>query len=171
MQCTDFLDTIPHVKAVETADTAMSARHIAEKQLRRHAAICGKQAAELYGLEVLGESIETNKRNFTRFLVLAHENKATQLLSESVINKASLVFSLPHEVGGLSSVLAVLSFYKLNLTKIQSLPKIGAEWEYLFYINLTFDSLIKFEQALTAITPLIKDFKILGTYEEGKQSI
>ena len=171
MQCTDFLDTLPHAKMVEKEDTAGSAKWIAEKQLKGHAAICGKQAAQIYNMEVLAEGIETNKRNFTRFLAIADRWTADEVLRGVDKNKASLVFSLPHTAGSLSKVLAVLSFYDMNLTKIQSLPIIGREWEYLFYINLTFTDFMRYKQALDAIRPLTKDLKILGEYAEGKQSV
>ncbi|MTU53353.1 prephenate dehydratase, partial [Parabacteroides merdae] len=78
---------------------------------------------------------------------------------------------LPHTAGSLSKVLSVLSFYDMNLSKIQSLPIIGREWEYLFYINLTFTDYLRYKQALDAIRPLTKDLKILGEYAEGKQSV
>ncbi|MEG1749688.1 MAG: prephenate dehydratase [Tannerellaceae bacterium] len=171
MQCSDFIDTLPNAKVVEKEDTAMSARWIAENKLKGHAAICGKQAAAIYGLETLAEGIETNKRNFTRFLVIADQWTADEWMREVDKNKASLVFSLPHTAGSLAKVLSVFSFYDMNLTKIQSLPIIGREWEYLFYINLTFTDYARYKQALDAIRPLIKNCKILGEYAEGKQSV
>ena len=171
MQCTEFLDTLPNAKVVEMEDTAGSARWIAENQLEGHAAICGKLAAEIYHMEVLAEGIETNKRNFTRFLAIADRWTADEIMRNVDKNKASLVFALPHTSGSLSKVLSVLSFYDMNLTKIQSLPIIGREWEYLFYINLTFTDYLRYRQALDAIRPLTKDFQILGEYAEGRQSI
>ncbi|MDR0506156.1 MAG: prephenate dehydratase [Dysgonamonadaceae bacterium] len=166
MQCADYLNTLPHVKIVEESDTASSARMIAEKQQKGHAAICSRYAAELYGLKILKEGIETNKRNFTRFLLLANQWLADDMLKDSEINKSSVVFTLPHTEGSLSKVLIILSFYDVNLTKIQSLPIIGREWEYLFYVDLTFKSLLKYKQGLDAIRPLTRDFRILGEYKE-----
>lgn len=171
MQCTEFLDTLPNVKVVEKGDTAMSARWIAQNKLEGHAAICGKLAAEIYGMEVLAEGIETNKRNFTRFLAISDKWNADDLLRDTYKNKASIVFAVPHSAGSLSKVLSVLSFYDMNLSKIQSLPIIGREWEYLFYINLCFTDYTRYKQAMDAIIPLTKDFKILGEYAEGKQSV
>lgn len=171
MQCSDFLNTLPRAKVVEKEDTAMSAKWISENKLKGHAAICGKRAAEIYGMNILAEGIETNKRNFTRFLVIADRWAADELQRGTDKNKSSLVFALPHSSGSLSKVLSVLSFYDMNLSKIQSLPIIGREWEYLFYIDLTFTDYTRYRQALDAIRPLTKDFKILGEYEEGKQSV
>ena len=166
MQCANFLDTLPRVKVVEEDDTALCAKNIAENQLKGHAAICSSYAAELYGLTVLEEGIETNKRNFTRFLLLANSWLAEDLVNESEIDKSSIVFTLPHTEGSLSKILTILSFYDVNLTKIQSLPILGREWEYLFYVDLTFKSLLKYKQGLDAVRPLTKEFRILGEYKE-----
>lgn len=168
MQCEQFLSRHPHMKMVEKPDTAGSAKEIADKNLKAHAAICGKYAAELYGLKILEENIQTIKRNFTRFLIIADPVEATELKKGRNINKASLVFTLPHTQGSLSKVLAIFSFYGINLSKIQSLPILGREWEYRFYINLTFDDYVRYKQSIDAVRPLINDFKILGEYEEFK---
>lgn len=122
----DFLKTLPGMKIVERDDTAGSAREIAEGRLAGTAAICGADAARLYGLEILRRGIETNKHNFTRFLLLADERRAAEFADPAHTDKASLLFTLPHTRGSLSKVLTVLSFYDINLTKIQSLPIIGA---------------------------------------------
>ena len=167
MQCDDFLDRYPHLKAVESDDTALSAKDIAEKQITGRAAICSRLAAEYYGLEILADGIETNKRNFTRFLIFATPAIAKKMVQKIKVDKSSLVFTLPHEEGSLAQILAILSFYKLNLTKIQSLPIIGQEFEYQFYINLKFDDYQRYRKALDAIRPLLKDFKILGEYKEA----
>ena len=168
MQCEDFLDAHKNLRAVESDDTALSAKEIAENKIIGRAAICSRLAAELYGLEILAEGIETNKRNFTRFLIIAKPDLAYKMNRLMVLNKSTLVFTLPHEEGSLSKVLSVLSFYHMNLTKIQSLPIIGREWEYQFYINLTFDDYDRYRQSLDAIRPLTNEFQILGEYREGK---
>ena len=167
MQCDDFLDTMPNVKVVEHEDTALAAKEIADNNLNGVAAICSSYAAELYNLEVLASGIETNKRNFTRFLVLAQEQMLAELQNNN-IDKSSLVFVLPHSEGSLSRVLSVLSFYGINLTRIQSLPIIGREWEYQFYIDLTFSDYHRYKQSIEAIMPLVADLKILGEYSKGK---
>jgi prephenate dehydratase len=171
MQCADFLDTLPHIRLVEKEDTALSARLIAENKLKGHAAVCSRRAAEIYHLDILAEGIETNKHNFTRFLVLADAATASAMLEGTVRNKASLVFALSHATGSLSKALSVLSFYDMSLTKIQSLPIIGREWEYLFYVDLAFTDYTRYRQSLEALIPLTKDFQILGEYAEGRQTI
>lgn len=164
MQCGQYLHKHPNLKIVEKTDTAGSAREIAENYLLGHAAVCGKYAAELYGLHVLEEGIETNKRNFTRFLILADPVMAKELTAGQTIDKASLVFTLPHTQGSLAKILTIFSFYDINLSKIQSIPIIGREWEYRFFINLTFDDYVRYRQSIEAVRPLISDFKILGEY-------
>ena len=167
MQCRSFLSNHPNIKAVEADDTAGSAAYIVDNQSHGCAAICSADAARLYGLRILEDSIEDNKHNFTRFLVACHPQKADLLRSLAEVDKSSIVFSLPHEEGSLSKVLTILSFYDINLTKIQSLPVIGHEWEYLFYVDLTFDNFTRYRQAIDAITPLVKSIKILGEYKEN----
>ena len=167
MQCTDFFSTLPGVKVVEHEDTALAARDIKAGNITGHAAICSERAAEIYGLNVLAKGIETNKRNFTRFLIFGNPWVVEEIQKDDVINKASIVFTLPHNEGSLSKVLSVFSFYDINLTKIQSLPIIGREWEYQFYVDFKFDDLERYKQSLSAIKPLINELKTLGEYAEG----
>ncbi len=169
MQCEKFLRRYPYLKAVEKDDTAGSAAEIARKGLFGHAAICGEYAAKLYGLDILAYHIETNPHNYTRFLVLTHDN-GTLINSHSNIqniNKAMVQFTLPHTTGALSKVLAIFSFYDINLTKIQSTPIIGCEWEYRFYVDLTFNSLERYRQALEAVRPLSNQLSVLGEFADA----
>lgn len=165
MQCRGFLSKHPNVKAVEDEDTAGSAEMINRLQKKHWAAICHADAAKIYNMKVLEDGIEDNKHNFTRFLVVSNPLKADFLRPLNHTDKASLVFSLPHEEGSLSKILTILSFYGINLTKIQSLPVIGHEWEYMFYVDVTYDDLIRYRQSIDAITPLTKELKILGEYK------
>lgn len=170
MQCEQYLRRHPNLKMIERFDTAGSARDISEQHLTGHAAVCGEYAAELYGLDILEKGIETNRRNFTRFLIIADPLLAAEIgPRESEIDKASLVFTLPHTGGALSKILTVLSFYDMNLTKIQSMPIIGREWEYRFYVDLTFESLVRYHQAIEAVRPLAGDLTILGEYAQCKK--
>ncbi|MBQ4391648.1 MAG: prephenate dehydratase [Prevotella sp.] len=171
MQCRRFLEQHPSMKLVEGEDTAGSAMMIARQNRRGWAAICHAEAAKLYGLKVLENHIEDNKHNFTRFLIVSRPEDADGLRPITEANKSSIVFSLPHEEGSLSSVLAILSFYHINLTKIQSLPIIGREWEYLFYVDVMYNEPTRFHQSIDAITPLTRDLRILGEYKEGRQTM
>ena len=166
-QCETFLQQHPELKAVQAEDTALSAKEIMEQQLRGHAAICSVHAAKLYGMRILQESIETNKHNFTRFLVIADRWRVDELKAEGIgsqPDKANIVFSLPHEEGSLSQILSIFTFYRINLTKIQSLPIIGREWEYMFYVDVTYNDYTRFRQSIDAMRPLTKELTILGEY-------
>lgn len=171
-QCEQFLLRYPNMKRIEKFDTAGSAKEIAEQNLLGHAAVCGEYAAQLYGLNILERSIETNKRNFTRFLILADSTIMPELKpSEKDVDKSSIVFTLPHTKGTLSKVLTILSFYDINLSKIQSMPIVGREWEYRFYADLTFDSYIRYRQAIEAARPLTNELRVLGEYVECKKEV
>ena len=170
-QCHKFLESYPNLKVVEGEDTARSAENICKNHLHGHAAIASRYAAELYGMKILQEGIETNKHNFTRFLVTCDPWIANDLRDQATINKANIVFCLPHTEGSLSKVLSIFSFYGINLTKIQSLPIIGREWEYQFYVDVMFTDYLRYKQAIDAVTPLTKAIKILGEYAEGESTI
>ena len=165
MQCRDFLKQFRNCKIVEADDTAGAAEAISRLGIKGHAAICSKFAAPIYHMKVLREAIEDNKHNFTRFLCLCDPWNADAIRRTRQINKSSIMFSVPHEKGELSHVLSVLSFYDINMTKIQSLPIIGHEWEYLFYVDITFADYSRYRQCIEAIRPLTRQISILGEYE------
>lgn len=162
-----FFKQYPHIKLVESADTALSAKNISENRLMGAAAIASEAAAEKYGLEIISREIETNKKNFTRFLALYKPN-GTLRYKENAPEKASLSFSLPHTTGSLSQVLSIFSFYGINLTKIQSIPILGKEFRYHFLVDLTFDDAERYWQALEAIRPLTAEMTVLGEYKKGR---
>lgn len=159
-QTREFFKNYPWIRLVESEDTAKSAAEVSENRLSGVGAVASVLAAELYGLEILAESIETYKQNFTRFLVF---DDAMQV-DVTAVNKASMCFTLPHTPGSLAHVLTILSFYGMNLTRIQSLPIPGQEWQYFFYVDIKFDDHQRYEQALAAVRPLMEDLNILGEY-------
>ncbi len=164
-QCLDFFRQHPHIRLVETVDTALSARNIRENNVQDVGAIASTLAASLYDMELLAEGIETNKKNHTRFLVLEKAEKAT-FAPEA--NKVSLCFAVDHAVGSLYKVLAVLAAYNVNLTKIQSAPIIGKPWEYQFFLDFVTEGKVGHQQAIEAIQPLTHDLHILGIYPTGQ---
>ena len=170
-QCHEFLNPLRRkgVKLVDSEDTALSAKRINENKLKGIGCIASDLAAELYGLDILAPNIETNKRNFTRFLVIANNDVYENHLKNKKLNKSSINFKLPNENGSLSRVLSILAYYKINLTKIQSLPVVGKEWEYMFYADLVFDDYKTYRASLDAIRPLTIDLEILGEYQKGKR--
>ena len=159
-QTREFFKDYPWIRLVESEDTAKSAADVAQNGLMGVGAVASTLAADLYGLEILAESIETYKQNFTRFLVF-DDSLEVDLLKT---NKASMCFTLPHAPGSLAHVLTIMSFYGMNLTRIQSLPIPGQEWQYFFYVDIKYEDRIRFEQAIAAVRPLMEDLNILGEY-------
>ncbi len=170
LQCQLFFDSYPEIKLLDSIDTALSAKEISEKKLKGVGAICSIMAAEKYGLEVLAEGIETNKMNYTRFLILS-DRIGYHKIDKKSINKSSLAFALHHETGSLSKVLSILSYYNINLTKIQSMPIMGMDWEYQFYVDVTFNDYVMYRQALDAIRPFNSRLEIMGEYSKGKTAL
>ena len=156
-----FEKNAPWIKLIESEDTAKSAGEIAKSGEKGVGAVASALAAQLYGLNILAPGIETYKQNFTRFLIL----DPTLTVPREQINKAILCFTLPHKPGSLAQILTILSFYEMNLTRIQSLPIPGHEWQYFFYADIKFSSVERYLQALSAVRPLIEDFQILGEYK------
>lgn len=159
-QTREFFKDYPWIRLVESEDTAKSAADVAAEGIMGVGAVASVLAADLYGLEILAESIETYKQNFTRFLILDDELD----VDRKKINKASMCFTLPHTPGSLAHVLTIMSFYGMNMTRIQSLPIPGQEWQYFFYVDIKFDDYVRYEQALAAVRPLMEDMNILGEY-------
>ena len=160
-----FERNCPWIKMVESEDTAKSAIDIAREGLKGVGAVASELAAEQNGLDILAPGIETYTQNFTRFLILDD----SILTARNRIGKASLCFTLPHKPGSLAQVLTILSFYDMNLTRIQSLPIPGQEWQYFFYADITFSTYNRYRQALKAVRPLMAELNILGEYESGMQ--
>ena len=164
LQCKDFFSNYPNIKLVESNDTAQSAKDIFENKINKRAAIASKEAAYLYNLNILKDSIQTIKNNVTRFVIIQKDKQ----LENNSYNKVSLKFTLDHKRGSLAAVLNVMSDCKLNLTKIQSLPVIKTPGKYSFFVDLTFDSQSFFEKAYSILKIMTLELKILGKYLSGK---
>lgn len=160
-QTRKFFKKHPNITLVESEDTALSAARVAREHLMGVGAVASALAAEKFGLEILQPGIETYKQNHTRFLVMDDGIN----IPEEEIDKASLCFTLPHKPGALAHILTVLSFYDMNLTRIQSLPIPGREWQYFFYADIKFGSYERYQQAIAAVLPLMEDLQILGEYK------
>ncbi|TDE31150.1 MULTISPECIES: prephenate dehydratase [Flavobacterium] len=165
LQCMEFLKKYPNIKLVEDKDTAETARRIHQKQLKGIAAIASKTASELYDLEILFPEIQTINNNMTRFVILKKENS---FVAEKEINRASIKFELDHKRGSLAAVLNVMSDCKLNLTKIQSLPKIETPWKYSFFVDVTFEEYEDYAKAKALLAIMAEYFKVLGEYKNTK---
>jgi len=166
LQCKTFFKQYPHIKLIEASDTADVARKISEEKLLGIAAIAPKEAAHIYGLNLLATSIQTIKNNVTRFVVVQQKNGA---LPKDQVNKASLKFVLDHQRGSLAAVLNVMSDCLLNLTKIQSLPVIETPGKYAFFVDMTFDTYEQYDKARKILAIMALEFKILGEYADAKK--
>ena len=164
LQCRDFLKENPSIKLVEEKDTANVAKKISNTKTMGIGAIASKLAAKIYDLNLIKEDIQSIKKNQTRFVVLKKDNNLDKLQ----INKASLKFELDHKRGSLAAILNVLSDCKLNLTKIQSMPKIETPWRYSFFVDVTFENLDNYLKAKSIIQIMAKEFKVLGEYKNSK---
>ncbi|HEX8545398.1 MAG TPA: prephenate dehydratase [Cytophagaceae bacterium] len=163
LQCEQYLSQYPHIKVEEYHDTADSVRDIKSKDQHTVAAIAGRYAATLYGMEIVAEGIETEKKNFTRFMVLSTEKKAKVEDRE----KATLSFQLPNKVGALASLLKVIVDNNINLTKIQSIPILGKPDEYTFYVDCEWSNYNDFRKSIE-VRSLVSELTILGEYKKGK---
>ncbi len=165
LQCKEFFKKYPHIKLVEDVDTAEVAKRISKENLVGIAAIAPKIAAEIFDLAIIEDEIQTIKENSTRFVIVQTEQPK---LKENV-NKASLKFQLDHKRGSLAAILNVLSDCKMSLTKIQSLPVIETPWKYSFFVDATFDDYKNYEKAKVIIEIMAEEFKVLGTYKNGRK--
>jgi prephenate dehydratase len=166
LQCKAFFKNYPHIKLVEDVDTAEVAKRIAKENLIGIGAIAPKIAAEIFDLEIIEDEIQTIKDNATRFVIVQTEAPKNGI---DQINKASLKFQLNHKRGSLAAILNVLSDCKMSLTKIQSLPVIETPWKYSFFVDVTFEDYKDYEKAKTIIEIMAEEFKVLGTYKNGRK--
>ncbi len=169
LQCQVFFDRYHDIKLIESMDTALSAKMIREENLMGVGAIASQLAAEKYDLEIMASGIETNKKNYTRFLILGNGRHGAA--AKNAVNKASIHFAVSHKIGCLSKILSILSYYEINLSKIQSMPIVGRDWEYQFFVDLEFTDYGLYRQSLEAIKPFTSDLGILGEYTRGKSII
>ena len=164
-QCRKFLKQHPHIKLIESTDTALSAKWVSDENLVGVAAIASSQAASMYDLEILAAGIETNKKNYTRFLILDRNDSA---IKHHHNNKFSVSFSLANNIGSLSQILNILAEQGANLTKIQSVPLVGKEWQYIFFIDFVLGNNLTHTETINALKTATKELKILGNYATGK---
>ncbi len=161
-QCDDFLEDNPQIKVSEGMDTASCAQKIKAQNLKETAAIANQLAAKLYGLDILERRIETNKKNYTRFLILA--NKPAE---ETEFNKASLSFQTGNGVGELAKVLSCFAEQNINLSKIQSMPVLGRRNEYEFYVDIEWKKNAQYDQAIRKVLKHTINFNIMGEYKKN----
>jgi prephenate dehydratase len=158
-QCMTFLNDHPGITLIESDDTAGSARDISVNKLSGVAAIASANAARLYGLDIIANGIETYKKNYTRFLIIGHKSKGNR-----DGNKTSVCFSVGHQPGSLANVLVKLAELEINLTKIQSVPRLNGSWEYMFYLDLELPDSSSIEVLQNELNEYTRDLEVLGVY-------
>lgn len=162
-QCMTFLNQYPGITLVESDDTAGSAKLISEHRLKKIAAIASSNAAEIYGLEIIAEGIETYKKNYTRFLVIGSEDKGNKNG-----NKVSICFATGHQPGSLAAVLVKLAEMDINLSKIQSVPRLNGGWEYMFYLDLELPANSDINIIEKILEKYTSNLEVLGVYNKGE---
>lgn len=163
-QCMTFLNHYPKITLIESDDTAGSARQISEEKLKNVAAIASSNAAEIYGLDILAPGIETYKKNYTRFLVIGKPDK-----SKNEGNKVSICFSTGHKPGSLATVLVRLAELDVNLSKIQSVPRLNGEWEYMFYCDLELPDNTDVDMIINVLDNYTTNLEVLGVYNKRSE--
>jgi len=162
-QCLDFFDDYPNIQLIEGTDTAACAKRVRDEQLTDTVAVANTLAAKLYGLDVLERRIESNKKNYTRFLILTDRERAEKIKA----NKASLCFQVSNQVGALAKVLNIFAEAELNMSKIQSMPVLGKRNEYNFYVDVEWNKREQYDKAITQVLKYTQNFNILGEYEKN----
>ena len=164
LQCAVFFEQYPHIKLVESGDTAETARRIHDENLLGIGAVASPTAAKLYDLDILAAGIHTVKSNKTRFVIVKTVNKE---FPKEDINKASIKFELDDTPGSLATILNVMNNCKLNLTKIQSMPIIETPFQYSFFVDVVFEKYKHYEKAKKILELMTTHFKVLGEYKKG----
>lgn len=162
-QCIDFFDEYPHLNVVESVDTAACAKKIRDEELKDTVAIANTLAAEMYGLNIIERRIESNKKNYTRFLILKNDRSD----DEKAINKASICFQVSNRVGALSKVLNIFAENNVNLTKIQSMPVLGKRNEYYFYVDIEWTNMENYDTVVRKALKYTVNFNIMGEYTKN----
>lgn len=158
-QCRAYLEE-KGLEAISAYDTAGSVKMLKTTGVVDAAAIASGRAAEVYGMEVLARGIETHAQNYTRFLVIGHEDHAP-----TSDDKTSIAFIVEHRPGTLHRALGSIAGNDINLTKIESRPLLGKPWEYVFFIDiLGHRKDAKIRKALTELGQSCRSVKILGSY-------
>jgi len=161
IQCQDFLNQYPHIKILEHADTAESAKEIRENFMRGVASIANRLAAKEFKLKLLRENIETNSLNFTRFLILCRD---ADYKNNDLATKATIRFEAEDKPGSLSKILQLIFSHKINMTKIQSIPVLGRPYYYGFHIDLEWDNIKNYRLLMEELKVKAKNIIHFGEY-------
>jgi prephenate dehydratase len=163
-QCRKFLASHPEFEVMPFYDTAGSVKHILEQELRDVAGIAPELAAAQYGGQILVPSIEDHAQNLTRFHLVRRMQDPWLVGPLQLEDKMSLAFAIEHRPGTLVTALERLAWAGVNLTKIESRPVPGSPWEYVFYVDVRFETPGQAEAAVRALVEHCRMVKVLGRY-------
>ena len=164
MQCHEYLEKyFPKAERKELGDNAKVAKLINDGKITYAAAISNLRSSELYGLQVIDKGIESNKKNYTRFLILSKHGNPTEMA-----NKASICFEVGHFYGALARVLNIFAENKINLNKIQSIPIIGKPNEYTIHVDIEWDKPENYDKAIHQVLKNASSLSILGEYKRAE---
>jgi chorismate mutase/prephenate dehydratase len=165
-ECSRFIAALPGARAVPTADTGIAARDVAAAGDPAVAAIAPPQAAEKYGLVELAANLADHPDNFTRFLLIEAVAPEQRTPSDGTGRRTSLLFAARNEAGALARILGIFGEERVNLSKLESRPRPGKTWEYLFYADLDGDAAeARVATALTRARDRCAEFQVLGSYD------
>jgi len=165
-QCRQFLDRHQDWELVTARDTGSAVKRVADSDGNTEAAIASQEAADMYHMAVIEEGIETNPRNFTRFVIIGYEP-----VEGRTRQKSSLVFSTGNRPGALFELLKIFTDNRINLVKLESRPIHGKPWEYMFYVDLEADAESDtFNSVLKTIEDNTDYLKVLGSYPTGMET-
>lgn len=166
-QCAEYIASeFGEISLDDNFDTAGAAKNISKNQIKDAAAIGNERTANIYGLCILDKGIETNKRNYTRFLILSKQHQVNE-----EANKASVCFEVGHFYGALARVLNIFAENEINLTKIQSVPIIGKPEEYSFHVDIEWEDSEKYEHAIHTVLKNVTSLTIFGEYVRGERKM
>lgn len=161
-QCSKFIDSLDGVEVKVCENTAVAARMVADSDEKNVAAISSRDCASLYGLNIVEEMVQNNDNNYTRFICIS---KNLEIYPGS--DKMSIMLTVPHRPGSLFELMSKFASTGLNLTKIESRPMKGRDFEFMFYFD--FEASVYSEAALNLLDDLasnLEQFKFLGSYTE-----
>jgi prephenate dehydratase len=171
-QCLDFFARYGRIERVPFYDTAGSVKMLMEEKQKRAAAIASELAAEIYGGNILKREIEDDRRNFTRFFLLEPAGRKARLGDRARGSgewKTSLVFSTRNAPGSLFRALSALALRDLNLAKIESRPRRGKPWEYMFYLDVrAHRDEARMKNALSHLSEVADFLRVLGSYRAAR---
>ena len=162
-QCKKYLEQFPNAKITACANTALSAKMVAESGRSDIAAISSRECADLYGLKLLETNVQDSDNNYTRFILIAKEMEFYQ-----GANKISIMTTLPqNSPGSLNKLLSKFANLGINLTKLESRPIVGSSFEFMFYFDFNCDIKEKgVQNLLSELDNSTEQFTFLGAYEE-----